>query len=136
VSKKIAHWSERNEYVQLTITHRTEKMVTLVIVSEPDTARYNKDYFERAEKMISIKPDHDKHYFLLPLDTFLILNLERQSKHPCFVYELIGPDLGYLTEYIGGDESLIPGKWILKVFKDTLEALALLHSYDVVHGGV
>ncbi|TKX19218.1 protein kinase domain-containing protein 47 [Elsinoe australis] len=108
---------------------RTQRYVTIIILSDEQTATYEEQPQKEIEQTLR-KTQLAENHVLLPLDTF---SLDTSGANLCFVYELFGPEL---QQVIQGEDSSLPGNWIQKVLKDALLALALMHSQELVHGAM
>lgn len=73
------------------------------------------------------KDDRAQEFVVLPLDSFW---LDNKDEHLCTVTELYGPHLYKILD----EEQPTSAAWTRKVFRETLEALAFLHSQGIVHG--
>lgn len=114
----------------LSIIRSTQLVALKILVSELGSPSNEKAILQR----LASSPDTmaSKSHIVSFLDSFTHEGFN--GLHQCLVLELLGPSAVAQAESY--KDYRLPGRLAWRIARQTVEAVALLHSNDITHGGV
>ena len=116
--------------VWLALDTKTESELARWVALKIVMARESSTYESHFEKVANHEELKNSTYFSFPQRTFCFNG--PNGRHLCLVFEVLGPDLSRLSK---GIYSRLQPTLCRRAFSQAAEALALLHSHNLCHGG-